>query len=407
MAAGTPADRDRVVDFVRVAAVGVVVVGHWLLAAVTWGPDGLEGRNLLGVVGWTQWLTWAFQVMPLVFLAGGAANAASWASAQRRQQPYGPWLQGRLRRLVRPAAVLVAVWTAGLAVAHAVGVDDQVLVAAARLIAMPLWFLAVYVPVVAVTPLSLAAHRRWGLAPLVVLTALTAATDLAVTNGVDWLGWSSYAWVWLLAHELGFHWRGSRLPTSRSAAVALGGAAMLVALTTIGSYPVSMVGVPGERTNTSPPSLALVALAVTHFGILSVLRPRLDRWLQRPRVWRRVVAANGMVMTAYLWHMTALAVGVIVLLPTRVFPQPTPGSAAWWAWRPVWIAALAVVLVPLLALFSRLESPTPAAGRSGRLPRSDRRRLRPRVPSTPLAAATAATLSAVLIHISLTGLPIL
>jgi len=36
-------------------------------------------------------------------------------------------------------------------------------------------------------------------------------------------------------------------------------------------------------------------------------------------------------------------------------PQPAAGSAAWWAWRPLWVAALVVALVPLVAVFARVE----------------------------------------------------
>ena len=399
LAAATPPERDRVVDFVRVAAVGVVVVGHWLLAAVTWDDDGVHGANLLASVPWTHWLTWAFQVMPLVFVAGGAANAASWASAQRKQQGYGDWLQGRLRRLVRPAAALLGTWTVGLAVADAAGVDADVLDAAARLIAMPLWFLAVYIPVVAVTPLSVAAHRRWGIRSSAVLLGLVAATDLAVADGHAWVGWSSYAWAWLLAHELGFWWRDTRLDRRRAAAVTATGLTSLLLLTTVGGYPTSMVGVPGERTNTSPPSLALVALAVTHFGVLALLRPRLERWLEKPRVWQRVVVANGFVMTAYLWHMTALAAGVVGLLATGWFPQDDPGSGAWWAWRPLWVIALAALMAPLVALFARVERPGPPTNTKGRS--------RPRPLPAPLAAAAATALSAGLVYVALEGLPVL
>lgn len=392
MAAATPPERDRVVDLVRVAAVGVVVVGHWLLAAVTWDGDGLHGTNLLASAPWTHWLTWAFQVMPLVFVAGGAANSASWVSARRRGTPYGDWLEGRLTRLVRPAAALVGTWTLGLAAAHALGASDEVLGAAARLVAMPLWFLAVYVPVVATTPVALAAHRRWGLRTTAVLLVAVAVTDVAVLRGHDWAGWTAYAWVWLLAHELGFWWRDTRLGARASAGLAATGLAALVALTTVGGYPTSMVGVPGERTNTSPPSLALVALAVTHFGLLALARPHLERWLERPAVWRRVVAGNGLVMTAYLWHMTALAAGVVALMATGWFPQDDPGSGAWWAWRPVWIAALATILVPLLLLWAPVET---------------RRARRGRPLTAPAAATAAATLTLTLVAVSLNGLPVL
>jgi hypothetical protein len=264
---------------------------------------------------------------------------------------------------------------------------------------------------------------------MAVLVGLTLVTDVAVLQGRGWVGWTAYAWVWLLAHELGFWWRDARLPSRGAVALAAAGLAALVGLTTVGGYPVSMVGVPGERTNTSPPSLALVALAVAHFGLLSLLRPHLDRWLQRPRVWRRVVAANGMVMTAYLWHMTALAAGVVLLLPTGWFPQDAPGSGAWWSWRPAWLAVLGLLLVPLLAVFARIESragraaaprtpsqpvatsappsPTPDPGRSSRSPRLGRpTRPGARGPSTPVAAGAAVALSAGLVHLSLAGLPV-
>jgi len=257
----------------------------------------------------------------------------------------------------------------------------------------------VYIPVVAVTPLSVAAHRRWGIRSSAVLLGLVAATDLAVADGHAWVGWSSYAWAWLLAHELGFWWRDTRLDRRRAAAVTATGLTSLLLLTTVGGYPTSMVGVPGERTNTSPPSLALVALAVTHFGVLALLRPRLERWLEKPRVWQRVVVANGFVMTAYLWHMTALAAGVVGLLATGWFPQDDPGSGAWWAWRPLWVIALAALMAPLVALFARVERPGPPTNTKGRA--------RPRPLPAPLAAAAATALSAGLVYVALEGLPVL
>jgi hypothetical protein len=118
-----------------------------------------------------------------------------------------------------------------------------------------------------------------------------------------------------------------------------------------------MVGGVGEaRSNTFPPSLALVALATWQFGVVLLARPAIDRWLERRRVWTVVVAANGMAMTVFLWHLTAMLSVAAATLPTGVMPQPPIGSAAWWAWRPVWIAVLCVALVPLVALFARFET---------------------------------------------------
>lgn len=55
----------------------IVVLGHWLVSAVTF-HDGHYGNDYpLVVIPWTQWLTLVFQVVPVFFLAGGYASAAS------------------------------------------------------------------------------------------------------------------------------------------------------------------------------------------------------------------------------------------------------------------------------------------------------------------------------------------
>ena len=77
MAGKAPPARNRYVDFLRALSIMAVVSGHWLVAAPVIGVDGaVAGKNLLGVLPWTQWLTWGFQVMPLFFLVGGYSNGA-------------------------------------------------------------------------------------------------------------------------------------------------------------------------------------------------------------------------------------------------------------------------------------------------------------------------------------------
>ena len=75
LAAATPATRNRVVDLLRAAAIVVVVLGHWLMAAVVVRGGELVPGHLLGLATWTHPLTWVFQVMPVFFLVGGYANA--------------------------------------------------------------------------------------------------------------------------------------------------------------------------------------------------------------------------------------------------------------------------------------------------------------------------------------------
>ncbi len=89
MADATPADRNRVVDLLRGAAILVVVLGHWLMAAVYVDNGGdLHRSDLLGLALWTHPLTWVLQVMPVFFLVGGYANAISWRAASARGTTY-------------------------------------------------------------------------------------------------------------------------------------------------------------------------------------------------------------------------------------------------------------------------------------------------------------------------------
>ncbi len=376
LADATPPDRDRVVDLVRVAALVVVVVGHWLMAVVTWDHHGLRGRNVLDLEPWTRWLTWALQVMPLFFVAGGVANAASWASAQRRHAGYPAWLYGRVDRLLRPVAALCAAWTIGLVLARGAGADARSLHVAARLVGMPLWFLAVYVGVVAAAPAMLAAHRRWSVRVLMALAVAVAAVDaLALGRHWAWLGWANFGFVWVLVHQFGFFWRdrshrGSGPARRDGWLLVLGGFGALVALTHWLGYPVSMVGGASDRSNNTPPTLALVALGLGQTGLLLLARDRLTAWLARPRPWRTVVAANGVAMTLYLWHLTALCAAALLLVRTGVFPSAPVGTTAWWWARPAWLLVLALLLLPLLALWSRVEQAVgpPVISQSGRGP---------------------------------------
>jgi len=397
-AAATPDDRDRVVDLVRAGAIVAVVLGHWLLAVVSWDEGGLEGANLLQVAPWTRGATWVLQVMPLFFVVGGVANSASWASARRRAIGFPAWMHGRLDRLVRPVVALALTWSVGLAVARAAGVRASTLRTAAELVAMPVWFLAVYVAVVAATPVMVGLHRRFGVAVLLALAGSAALCDVAAGPlDVPVVGWANFAFVWLFAHQLGFAWRDGALDRRSRAWLLTGvGLAGLLLLTGPLGYPSSMVGGPGERSNTTPPTTALLALTLAQTGLLLLFRSRLAVWVQRPQVWRRVVAANGVAMTLYLWHLTALCLATVMFLPTGLLPQPEAATVSWWLLRPPWLLALTALLVPLVALWSRIET-----------------RARPvRVSRIGRAAAGQAVLGALsasagLTAISLGGLPVL
>ena len=111
LAASTSPGRDRAVDVARLAALVVVMFGHCALLLATIDSGGLRIGNLLGEVPAIAPITWVVQVMPLFFLAGGAAGAYGW----RAGTPWGTWLFTRAQRLCRPVFWYLAAWTVGLA----------------------------------------------------------------------------------------------------------------------------------------------------------------------------------------------------------------------------------------------------------------------------------------------------
>jgi peptidoglycan/LPS O-acetylase OafA/YrhL len=360
VAAATPAHRDRYVDLLRAAAILAVVTGHWLAAAVIVQDGRLGGVNALEVLPWARPLTWLFQVMPVFFLVGGYANAASWSSHQRRGGAGVSWVRSRMFRLLRPTAVFVVVLAGAAGLGRVVGLDPDIVADAAWVAAIGLWFLAVYIAVVALAPIVISRQRRWGHGrTIVLLVAWVAVADLSrLVFEVPYFAWSTYFLAWLAVHQLGVAWRDKALTRSRWTAWLLsgGGVLSLLLLTGLGPYAVSMVGTVGPGlANTAPPTLALLALVATQTGLILLLRDPVERWLAKPRPWAAVVAINSVVLTVYLWHMVPIVVVAPALVLTGVLPQYPIGSTAWLLLRLPWLLSLAIVLILLVAVFARGE----------------------------------------------------
>ncbi|MFM5886578.1 MAG: acyltransferase family protein [Novosphingobium sp.] len=355
----TPPSRNRYVDFLRALSILAVVVGHWLVAAPYIKDGAVVGGHLLGIVPWSQWLTWLFQVMPLFFLVGGYSNGVSWAANRRDGGSYAGWYAGRLRRLVWPLMPLFVIWTLFALFGTALGVERGIVKLAAQLALVPVWFLAVYLMVAAVVPWTWAAWTRFGLGSIAALILGAVAVDVARLHfGVPLIAFANFGFVWLAVHQLGYAWGRGRIGRGGALALALGGLTALLALVHFGPYPIAMIGVPGsELSNSMPPTLALLALGLTQTGIALLLEPAARRWLQRARVWTAVVLVNGMIMTIYLWHLTAFVlVMVAAWLAGGLGLHVTPGSGAWWLARPLWFAVYVLALLPMIARFSRYEN---------------------------------------------------
>jgi surface polysaccharide O-acyltransferase-like enzyme len=338
--------RNLAVDFYRFSGVVLIVLGHWLAGSVTY-RDGQFGRqNPLVDLPWTQWLTWIFQAVPVFFLVAGYASAVSW---MRRRDTEGfsreAWLRHRLARVLGPTAVYMALVSVIVLILLACGVPSSVLEYAGWAVAMHLWFLAVYVVVVSVTPIAVAAQRRWGLlVPGVLAAAVVAIDAVAIAGHVPYVGWVNYLLCWGLLYQLGIAWHGGLLSGRRAVLLASGSAVTLGLLIWASLYPVSMIGVPGEQVqNTTPPTVAMMAFACTQAGLAVALAPALNRILRPSLVQRVLSTANSNVMALYLWHMIPVVIVAIVCYPAGLLPQPLEGTAAWWLIRLEWVTILSLV----------------------------------------------------------------
>ncbi|AYY13118.1 acyltransferase [Actinobacteria bacterium YIM 96077] len=377
IAASTPDDRDRVIDAVRVTSLLVVVLGHWLMADVSVVDGGVRASNVLDQFPALHIVTWLFQVMPLFFVAGGFANATVWrricgasrwtgneTAGERHDHRrevrgcYVAYVRARMSRLLTPVLVFALLAQGTLGIARLAGLPETMVGEIAQAWGQPLWFLAIYIVVTALAPVMVQLHARAPAGVLAGLAGAVATADLTrMTTDAGGIAYTNFLLVWLFAQQLGFWYadgRLARVPRRTSWAIVVAVAACLAALTSLGPYPVSMVGVAGEMSNMNPPSFCLALLAAGQTALVMLIRPRLERWLQRPRVWGGVVSAGAMAMTVYLWHLVAL-VAVLGAAYVLEVGLPEGGTMGWWMTRPLWLAILLVVLVLLAVPVSRLE----------------------------------------------------
>jgi peptidoglycan/LPS O-acetylase OafA/YrhL len=369
----TPAARDRVVDLLRAVSIGVVVLWHWSLSITHWRDGALTMPNPVGDVPGLWAATWLLQVMPVFFFVGGYANLAGWQAVGRAGDgATGRFLHSRMRRLLGPLVPWLGCWLVADLAWRAGG--GRSVLEWGMVVFVPLWFLAVYAGVVLAVPVTARLHARWRWRVPAALAAAALAADvlrLGAEVGGTAVGLAGSACVWLFCHQLGYFWRdGTVLAAGRRRAGALvaAGLGSLVVLTAVGPYPAAMVAVRGgETSNMFPTTACIAALATFQLGVVLWLRPRLDAWLQRRTAWRAVVAANGLAMPVFCWHMTAL-VAFLWLYERAGFTPAAEPTADWWLTRPVWVAGPGLGLGAVLFGLRRTQRgrpPTRSAARGG------------------------------------------
>ena len=71
-------------------------------------------------------------------------------------------------------------------------------------------------------------------------------------------------------------------------------------------------------------------------------------------MWVAVVVVNLSVVSLYLWHQAALTIAARLVLPLG-YPDPQPGTPAWWVARLLWLVLPGLVLAGIVALVGPVE----------------------------------------------------
>jgi hypothetical protein len=350
--AATPHDRDRAVDVARLAALVVVMFGHCALLLATIDSSGLRIANLLGELPVIAPVTWVVQVMPMFFLAGGAAGAYGWRSGT----PWGTWLFIRAQRLCRPVFWYLGAWSVGLLVTALVLGSRSADALGGECVAL-LWFLGVYLVVLAFVPAltRLRTGRDVAVAvmALIAVSALLDALRIALQSPMA--AAANFVVVWLIPVMIGVAYARGLIRPHAAIAVAVLAFAAQVMLVVAGPYQVALVVTGTEQlSNVSPPTL-LLALHCTWMSCAFVaLAGVIGRWAQRPKVWYVVAMGNSGAMTLYLWHIPAIAVAAFSLhaIGLDAYDVAAPD---FWAMLALRAVVFAVVMAAAFWLLSPLE----------------------------------------------------
>jgi len=353
--------RDLFIDLLRVGGVLVVVAGHWLVV-IPRVDGGIASGTILYDVNPAFWpVTWLFEILPLFFFVGGVANYLSYTRL-RAHGPDGSFHSRRLRRLLQPTFVFLGVW-AGIEVAlHIAGLGGGGLIRGFSIGNItplePLWFLGVYLIAVTLSPATLRLHWRFGAAvPAVMFAGVVLIDVLAWTIREPNLELFNIVLVWLLPHQLGYFYADGRLQRARRSHLIVVAASALVVtacLTALPFYGRNLIDTGVAILGTSAPDLPFAVMCIGVIAGALVVRPTLSRWLAEPRIAGCVRGLNRVVMTLFLWHMTAFF-GVLLVLYKLGLPLPAAPDAVWWLERPLFLILPAAGLVALTWVFARFE----------------------------------------------------
>ncbi|PKV94914.1 phospholipase A2-like protein [Amycolatopsis echigonensis] len=325
-----------------------------------WAVLGVAGAVLLTVgesatalADWagapesTWWpLTWLAQLTPLLFFAGGLANAAGWRA--ERDRGYRHYVAERSSPLLRPALIFAVVALIVPLALELLGIPAGTNATVMRIALHPLWLLGVYLLTVVGAPMLLALYLRTRLWSVAALTAIVVAGELAASwTDVSWPRYAATLALALLAQQVAFAYsEGVRLRRSVLAIAAVSGvAALTVAVFAFDASPV-LLGNPGAPAALSARPWTVLLLGVSQLGLIGLLATPLRRWAARDRVTRTAALVLRAPMSLYLAFLAAM----LLLVAVVYLPGPIANGLSWLL-RPRMLAAVALLLVPAALVF--------------------------------------------------------
>lgn len=356
------AGRDRVTDFVKAAALLLVVIGHSLAWFVT--PAGTLD-NTLNHAPQLWWLTWVLQILPLFFFIAGSGmvRLASDRTANRYLT--------RAANLMEPA-VLLFVFALGVSCVLHFAAPVSMQRNLGVLMVQLTWFLGAYMLYVALAPVLAALGKINGVVGLLAAIATVDWLRLHVNEGLGWINmvltWALFAVMGtkrdvLLNLAIWVKWTGFVLSAAAAAV-----------LVTFGPYSRALItakGIPGI-SNLAPPTLVLACAGIAQIFLLMLAWSALEQWLGNDTVWVVVAVFGARAMQVYLHHMLFLVLLVLPFLAAKSVTEPL--TLMWWG-QHVLVFALTLTLVLLAAPGLRRGSRTLARALARVWPPSARQRL--------------------------------
>ena len=326
------AGRDRVMDAVKALALLLVVAGHSLAWTLTSNGSVI---NTLDAVPYMFPLTWVLQILPLFFLLAGPGLTR--LASTRDSRGY----LTRLTRLSAPALPLIVAAMVLAVIAGALAGEDAG--KAAGLLPIQLvWFLGVYLVLVAAAPLLV---RFSGPLAVAVWLVLILGVDLLRVNVNELIGWANLILVWGLFAAIGT--RLDRLRTIRRPILAIGviafAAAAIIAIV-VGPYSPALISTDAVKgiSNLAPPTIVLAMVGLAQICLLLLVWPLLQRALDRDRLWVPVAIFASRAMEIYLWHMLVFTLAIAGMIGLAVAPAAL--SPLWWL-QHVAVAAIVLTVV--------------------------------------------------------------